>query len=364
MRRLVAASVALAAAAGGAIDPEGYEVRARRLTAALVEVVLEVSDDVPPFRWGGGPAPPAGAASSATTFGRWDAAAWGAGGLPSGGFDEGGDGARSWRVFDHDADGGARLRDAVASTFGERAAALARGAVYASLVTRLAPGADAPGRRIHALTAVARSAAAAEFWSPAADLAGAAAPAPLTVTLTAAPRDRSRGRLVYRIDAADAAVDARLRVEIPSALDVVAIESTLATDAGVVPLLAAGFTLRAAAPASGFRAGAHRLAGRTDLAANASAVVSVAYRTRYPAFDEWAPDQYRGIDVPPAFVVYEGGRAFSDYARVQLPEIDLSMPFNVATLQSTLLAFFVGTVAASLVRRSAKLPAKGDPPKA
>ena len=57
--------------------------------------------------------------------------------------------------------------------------------------------------------------------------------------------------------------------------------------------------------------------------------------------------------MPAGVAAYDGGTlAFSDAALVQLPEVDLSMPFNVVTLQSTIIALYVGTVAAALVRRS------------
>ena len=87
--------------------------------------------------------------------------------------------------------------------------------------------------------------------------------------------------------------------------------------------------------------------------AGAAATVSVAYEASLPAFDEWPPDQYRGLDVGPAAAFYgDGAASYGDAVLVALPETDLSMPFNVATLQSTLVAFFVGSVAAGLARRS------------
>ena len=51
----------------------------------------------------------------------------------------------------------------------------------------------------------------------------------------------------------------------------------------------------------------------------------------------WPPDQYRGLDVGPAAAFYgDGAASYGDAVLVALPETDLSMPFNVATLQSTL----------------------------
>ena len=53
--------------------------------------------------------------------------------------------------------------------------------------------------------------------------------------------------------------------------------------------------------------------------------------------------------VPAGIAAYDRGvLAFSDATLVQLPEVDLSMPFNVVTLQSTIVALYVGTVAAAL----------------
>ena len=173
-------------------------------------------------------------------------------------------------------------------------------------------------------------------------------PAPVRVTLHAAIRDRTGGALVYHVES-DRATDLTLHMTAPGALEPLLWESTVLVDGVSAPLV--DFDFRDDVTA--FRISA-------TFRVEARAVVRLAYRARYLAFDEWPPDVYRGADVPAGFVAYEdaaGDRAlaFSNALLVQTPEMDLSMPFNVATLQGTLAALHVGTVLAALVRRSAPI---------
>ena len=54
------------------------------------------------------------------------------------------------------------------------------------------------------------------------------------------------------------------------------------------------------------------------------------------------------------------GVAYSEALLVQLPLPDFSMPYNVVTLSSTVVAFFFGTVLNLLVRKR-RLPPKKEP---
>ncbi|KAJ1444440.1 Gpi16 subunit, GPI transamidase component-domain-containing protein [Pelagophyceae sp. CCMP2097] len=100
-----------------------------------------------------------------------------------------------------------------------------------------------------------------------------------------------------------------------------------------------------------------------------SARFSLEYVARYLPAAVWPPDQYRGFSLPPisADGACDGAEtrahAFSASALLSLPEADFSMPFNVVTLVSTLIAFFFGTMVSKLVRRKPKrraAPANDD----
>jgi phosphatidylinositol glycan class T len=71
---------------------------------------------------------------------------------------------------------------------------------------------------------------------------------------------------------------------------------------------------------------------------------------------EYPPDAHRGFDVPSALVEActpsrECSRIRSKPLFVELPSPDFSMPFNVATLVSTAMAFVLGTMLNVLARR-------------
>ena len=357
MRAPLAALAATAALTIATAD----DVRLRRVADGLVRVTLSCAGaarggcDLPAWACDGDRPATDARVVSAVTHGRWDFEAWGDGGLPAGGFDavRRGGGAPAWRV-----DVSERLRGSTWDGFRARcapnatarspaAAALLAEATYASVGAAYAAG----GARATADLVVAEAAAVRVFGGA----VDGARPrrAVVLVAQHVAARDRSRGAIVYRVAARDAG-DVVLSAVIPRALAPRLAASTLAVGGAARPLLGApGVVLVLADGAEGLVAGAHALEVALYLEAGGEATVSVAYEASLPAFDEWPPDQYRGLDVGPAAAFYgDGAASYGDAVLVALPETDLSMPFNFATLQSTLVAFFVGSVAAGLARRS------------
>lgn len=89
--------------------------------------------------------------------------------------------------------------------------------------------------------------------------------------------------------------------------------------------------------------------------------VSVLFQ-RFLHFEDFPPNPMRGLEVPAAIVTARnlgqggGNESFQRYSSeallIDLPTPDFSMPFNVITLSSTLLAFFFGTMINILVKKS------------
>ena len=162
-----------------------------------------------------------------------------------------------------------------------------------------------------------------------------------------------------------------LSLDVPGALDLRLASSTAAVGPRRSPLLSVATRVRASEPTAPLAERRHLLDVALTLRPGEAAKVRLAYAATYPTFGEWPADQYRGLSLPPATVHVDGApdvAAYSGPALVALPETDLSMPFNVATLQSTLVAFFVGSVAAGLARRSGRkkpprAPRPGSPPR-
>lgn len=83
---------------------------------------------------------------------------------------------------------------------------------------------------------------------------------------------------------------------------------------------------------------------------------------RFLHFEDFPPNPMRGLEVPAAIVTARcldqggGNESFQRYSSeallIDLPTPDFSMPFNVITLSSTLLAFFFGTMINILVKKS------------
>jgi hypothetical protein len=96
---------------------------------------------------------------------------------------------------------------------------------------------------------------------------------------------------------------------------------------------------------------------------------SVCVSSRFEATllhsQEYPPDAHRGFDVPSALVeactpLLQCSRVRSVPLFVELPSPDFSMPFNVATLVSTAMAFVLGTMLNVLARRPRHEQRKGD----
>ncbi len=321
------------------------EVRVRALPHDLVEVVVGATTRVPQET--------NNTDRVVTTRGRWETR-WGPGGFAQGSFADGIDEEGAWHLVDPTAPlsvadlAAFRLRCPPNSAFSRLGDGVVLGARYASLLAARKAGAEARTATIIAKRAVFLDTPLREAVEAVVNDTNTRRPAPVRVTLHAAIRDRTGGALVYHVES-DRATDLTLHMTVPGALEPLLWESTVVVDGVSTPLVDVDFRDDVAA----FRISA-------TLTVEARAVVRLAYRARYLAFDEWPPDVYRGADVPAGFVAYEdaaGDRAlaFSNALLVQTPEMDLSMPFNVATLQGTLAALHVGTVLAALVRRSAPI---------
>ena len=322
------------------------EVRVRALPNDLVEVVVGATTRVPQDN-------NTNSDRVVTTRGRWESR-WGAGGFAQGSFADGIDEEGAWHLVDPTAPlsvadlAAFRLRCPPNSAFSRLKDNIILGARYASLLAARKAGAEARTATIVAKRAVFLATPLREAVEAAVNDTDTRRPAPVRVTLHAAIRDRTGGALVYHV-ASDRATDVTLHMTVPGALEPLLWESTVVVDGVSTPLVDVDFRDDVTA----FRISA-------TFTVEARAVVKLAYRARYLAFDEWPPDVYRGADVPAGFVAYDdaaGDRAlaFSNALLVQTPEMDLSMPFNVATLQGTLAALHVGTVLAALVRRSAPI---------
>lgn len=220
--------------------------------------------------------------------------------------------------------------------------------------------------------------------------------------------DRTRGALDVWLATSGRATLASLRVEIPDLVVPFLYTATLECHPGTrnqtwwrQPLLELGpgparvqYTAPGAlADVSGDRARGPSIVGApgtielTDLAFAGDrgwARLRLEFETRFLPMGAWPPDPFRGFDWPPAVAtfgmsdgscatedarvsgvrsplvhaIFEAGtrshRIYSDGALLQLPEFDFSMPFNVVTLQSTLLALFFGTIMSGLVRKSGR----------
>ena len=222
------------------------------------------------------------------------------------------------------------------------------GARYASLLAARKAGAEARTATIIAKRAVFLDTPLREAVEAVVnDTNTRRRPAPVRVTLHAAIRDRTGGALVYHVES-DRATDLTLHMTVPGALEPLLWESTVVVDGVSTPLVDVDFRDDVTA----FRISA-------TFRVEARAVVRLAYRARYLAFDEWPPTCIAARTCPPASWPTTTRRATARWPfrtlLVQTPEMDLSMPFNVATLQGTLAALHVGTVLAALVRRSAPI---------
>ncbi|KAG7379214.1 hypothetical protein PHYPSEUDO_008888 [Phytophthora pseudosyringae] len=111
------------------------------------------------------------------------------------------------------------------------------------------------------------------------------------------------------------------------------------------------------------------------LPANTTLVFSLQMEKVFLRLSEHPPDANRGFDIPSGvatFDVLDDGEAFSICGKeaespnftttlftepllVPLPTPDFSMPYNVITMTSTVVAFFVGTMLNALLRKAPRL---------
>ena len=94
-------------------------------------------------------------------------------------------------------------------------------------------------------------------------------------------------------------------------------------------------------------------------------VFSTQFELAFLQFEEFPPDANRGFDVPGAILQVEsekvdGGRVvltriYTESLMIEMPYPDFSMPYNVITLTSTLLAFIAGTMLNVLGRKKVLL---------
>ena len=99
-------------------------------------------------------------------------------------------------------------------------------------------------------------------------------------------------------------------------------------------------------------------------------VFTIQFELAFLQFEEFPPDANRGFDVPGAIVQVEsekadGGRValtriYTESLMIEMPYPDFSMPYNVITLTSTLLAFIAGTMLNLLGRKKTLFDNQGE----
>lgn len=118
--------------------------------------------------------------------------------------------------------------------------------------------------------------------------------------------------------------------------------------------------------AAGRNATCRVLSVRLTVPPGTELVVSGTFRTALLNAAAYPPDPHRGMDLPPVMWSEPGGNAvsFSNSPLLELPAPDFSMPYNVITLVSTALSFFVGTMSNVLSRqpRGARKRSKASTP--
>lgn len=107
------------------------------------------------------------------------------------------------------------------------------------------------------------------------------------------------------------------------------------------------------------------------LPARSSAVLSVQFEKAFLRLSEHPPDANRGFDLAPGVAVFslldepaEATTLFTEPLLVPLPTPDFSMPYNVITMTSTVVAFFVGSMLNSLLRKAPRIQQLMARPKA
>jgi hypothetical protein len=98
-----------------------------------------------------------------------------------------------------------------------------------------------------------------------------------------------------------------------------------------------------------------------QLPPDSSLCVSMEYNHRFLPFDFFPSDPNRGINIPPSFAHFscptctaasQSTTLFTSSLLLLPPSPDMTMPFNVISLTTTIYAFIVGSVMNILIRRS------------
>jgi hypothetical protein len=98
-----------------------------------------------------------------------------------------------------------------------------------------------------------------------------------------------------------------------------------------------------------------------QLPPDSSLCLSMEYSHRFLSFDFFPADPNRGIDIPPSFATFScpncttatrNTTLFASSLLLLPPSPDMTMPFNVISLTSTIYAFIIGSVMNILIRRS------------
>jgi phosphatidylinositol glycan class T len=105
-----------------------------------------------------------------------------------------------------------------------------------------------------------------------------------------------------------------------------------------------------------------------DLPPQSTTLVSLAFDKMLLRYTEYPPDANRGFDIGSAMITLlpQAGdttsnntkwrQIFTQNLLVSLPTPDFSMPYNVITLTSTVIALFFGSLYNMLVRRFRPIP--------
>jgi phosphatidylinositol glycan class T len=88
----------------------------------------------------------------------------------------------------------------------------------------------------------------------------------------------------------------------------------------------------------------------TEMPPSSRVRISIQFEKKLLPESEYPPDISRGFDLPNPILVVDEHQLFLDPAVVLLPSPDLSMPFNVIAITSTLFAFLFGNLYNALFR--------------
>jgi phosphatidylinositol glycan class T len=100
---------------------------------------------------------------------------------------------------------------------------------------------------------------------------------------------------------------------------------------------------------------------KVQLPPDSSMCISMEYNYRFLPFDAFPSDPNRGLNIPPSFAQFScptcsvatpSTTLFTSSLLLLPPTPDMTMPFNVISLTTTVYAFIIGSVMNILIRRS------------